>query len=129
MDRERFDALVRGMGREVDRRRAVAGLIAGLTGLGLAGRGSSVEASSRCLDEREGCRYNRECCAWLKCGPKKQCILKNERKCKKDGDCPGGEDCVRGLCEPNYRCRSNRDCPVNWSCTRTRDGKKCQRRR
>jgi hypothetical protein len=113
VDRERFDALARGLARGTSRRGAVAGLAA-LTGVGLSQLHETAakkrkSKKKRCLRVRRPCRAGarKKCCAGLTCG---------------DNECGGGDFCLRKL---NGGCKGRCDCLGFLSCSE-RAGNRCQ---
>ncbi len=127
MDRELFDSLTRGVGKECTRRNALAGMIAGVLGLGVAGRVAAEVSTAACGDSGESCLRNTDCCSGLKCrggdpnsGTVGQCVSKSGGKCRSNYDCRGGEACIKGRCTNQDQCRRDSDCKIENICTRGR---------
>jgi hypothetical protein len=127
MDRETFDALTRGIGKQCTRRSALAGLAAGVLGLGAAKRVAAEVSVESCGDYGDKCLSNTDCCTGLKCkggdrttGQVGRCVDKNAKKCRADQDCKRSERCVRGRCESKDECSRDNDCKLGTICSRGR---------
>ncbi|MFM9105790.1 MAG: hypothetical protein ACKOWF_03740 [Chloroflexota bacterium] len=127
MDRETFDSLTRGVGKGCTRRNALAGLAAGLFGLGVAKRVAADVATAACGNSGDNCLRNTDCCSGLKCrggdpssGTVGECVSKGGSKCRSDYDCARSESCIKGRCTRQDQCRQDRDCKIEQICTRGR---------
>jgi hypothetical protein len=102
MDRNAFDALVRGFGSRRSRRAAAKGLAAGLLGLGTA-RGAAARVRPEALACGEFCGGDAECNAGLRCGAdSEQCfaVPDSKTRCNSNGDCAADYE----TCNANGRC-------------------------
>lgn len=104
METNRFESLSRSLARATGRRAAIAGVAAGLLGLGLGRQ----PVAARCGDQRDPCFRNTDCCEGLKCAnsgdvtQQGRCVFKNGEggkgdACKRDAQCRSGV-CRRGKC-------------------------------
>lgn len=123
MDRETFDSLTRGVGKTCTRRSALAGLMAGVLGLGVAKQVAAEVSTEKCAAPGERCFRNTDCCSGLKCkggnpdtGQSGNCVDKNGSRCRRDGDCRRDERCDNGRCKRDDECRRDNDCKLGNIC-------------
>ena len=156
MDTTRFDALVRTLGRQRNRRDTLTGLIAGLAGIGGAtGVVARVTVEASTCGER--CRADGECNGGLRCSVPSgslegSCIALADSgtSCTQNIDCPSTDEVCRdrrcvnqvscsrcvnpGDCQNGLVCRNGecRECTRDPQCPGTRQiclNGRCQRNR
>jgi hypothetical protein len=127
MDREMFDSLTRGVGRDCTRRSALAGLAAGVLGLGFASKVAAQVETERCGKPDEPCFRNTDCCTGLKCrganpdfNESGRCVDKGGSRCYSDRDCNRDERCIKNRCTRDDQCRQDTDCRIENICSRGR---------
>src|SRR5918997_22876 len=102
MDKNAFDAVVRGFGSRQSRRSALMGLAAGFLGLGAA-KGTAAQFGAEALTCGQFCKGDAECNAGLRCGAdSRRCfaIPDSKTRCNSNGDCPANYE----TCNNNDRC-------------------------
>ena len=108
MDKNAFDALVRGLGAGRSRRTALKGLAAGLFGLGI-GREAKAQVGGEALVCRQFCDSDADCNAGLRCGKASdQCfaVPDTRKRCNGNSDCPVRYE----ICGSNGRCQNTQNC-------------------
>ena len=134
MDGRRFDTMTRALGRRLDRRRVLGGMVLAALGGGWADAGAAT-----CVERGRSCRSGR-CCSGLVCDATVRLCRepRSSGPCRTSQECALGSTCRNGSCQSSVACRTakqscsssaSRQCCAGLGCERGtckgKDGAAC----